>query len=73
MGTSSRWRDCSEGMVGKLNVAPQQTATVQLGYMMDDICQDKELLLNVMFKLKRQKVYFRQGMSLLKTAYDFTI
>lgn len=62
-----------KGMVGKLNVAPQQTATVQLGYTMDDICQDKELLLNIMFKLKRQKVYFRQGMSLLKTAYDFTI
>ena len=50
-----------KGMVGKLNVAPQQTATVQLGYMMDDICQDKELLLNVMFKLKKAESLLPAG------------
>lgn len=50
-----------KGMVGKLNVAPQQTATVQLGYMMDDICQDKELLLNIMFKLKKAESLLPAG------------
>lgn len=50
-----------KGMVGKLNVAPQQTATVQLGYTMDDICQDKELLLNIMFKLKKAESLLPAG------------
>ena len=50
-----------KGMVGKLNVAPQQTATVQLGYMMDDICQDKELLLNILFKLKKAESLLPAG------------
>ena len=50
-----------KGMVGKLNVAPQQTATVQLRYTMDDICQDKELLLNIMFKLKKAESLLPAG------------
>lgn len=50
-----------KGMVGKLNVAPQQTATVQLGYTMGDICQDKELLLNIMFKLKKAESLLPAG------------
>lgn len=50
-----------KGMVGKLNVASQQTATVQLGYMMDDICQDKELLLNILFKLKKAESLLPAG------------
>ena len=60
-----------KGMVGKLNVAPQQTATVQLGYMMDDICQDKELLLNIMFKLKKAESLLPAGHVVAKK--QFTI
>jgi len=40
------------GIVNDLNVAPQQTATLQLNYSTDKLCKMKELLLNVSFKLK---------------------
>ena len=40
------------GTVNDLNVAPQQTATLQLNYSTDKLCKMKELLLNVSFKLK---------------------
>ena len=40
------------GIVNDLNVAPQQTATIQLPYDTKSICPSKELLLNVKYRLK---------------------
>ncbi len=45
-------RAVKSGVVTDLDVAPQQRATVNLGYSVDCICPDKELLLNVEYKLK---------------------
>ncbi len=41
------------GIVQNLNVAPQKTAPLQLGYSLDGICPDKEVLLNISFKTKK--------------------
>lgn len=41
------------GTVRDLNVAPQKTAPVQLGYTLEGICPEKEILLNIAFKTKK--------------------
>ena len=41
------------GIVQDLNVAPQKTVPVQLGYTLDGICPEKEVLLNIAFKTKK--------------------
>ncbi len=40
------------GIINDLNVAPQQTVNQKLNYSLDNICDCKEVLLNVDFKLK---------------------
>lgn len=41
------------GTLDKLDIAPQQRATVKLGYSTTDASPESELMLNVRFKLKR--------------------
>lgn len=40
------------GIVDRLNVAPQQTSRIQLGYDLASVCPDKEILLNIAIKRK---------------------
>lgn len=55
------------GMVWDLNVAPQQTATIQLPVSTQGICPQKELLLNVSYKLKAAETLLLAGHTI---AYD---
>ena len=41
------------GILDKLDVNPQEKKTYKLGYTLDNICLEKELLLNISFKLKK--------------------
>lgn len=49
------------GRVTKLDVAPQQTRTVQLDYELKGICPQKEVLLNVEFRLKKAETLVPAG------------
>lgn len=50
-----------KGIVDNLDVAPQQTGIVRLGYAADDICRDKEVLLNIFFKLRKAETLLPAG------------
>jgi hypothetical protein len=50
-----------KGVVDNLDVAPQQTGIVRLGYAADDICWDKEILLNILFKLRKAETLLPAG------------
>lgn len=50
-----------QGIVNDLDVAPQQTGTVKLDYRKENICKNKELLLNVAYKLKREEMLLPAG------------
>jgi beta-galactosidase len=41
------------GIVQDLKVAPQATTTIPLGYSLEGICPEKEILLNIAFKTKK--------------------
>ncbi len=49
------------GIVNDLNVAPQQAKAIQLNYTTDGICAEKELLLNIAFKLKKTETLLPAG------------
>lgn len=55
------------GVVQDLNVAPQQTATLKLNLNTEKICPCKELLLNVIYKLKAAETLMPAGSTV---AYD---
>lgn len=55
------------GIVSDLNVAPQQTAKLQLPFDIKNICSCKELLLNVSYKLKAAETLLPAGETI---AYD---
>ncbi len=55
------------GIVPTLNVAPQQTVTLQLPLDTKGICESKELLLNVRYKLKKAEALLSAGETV---AYD---
>lgn len=54
------------GIVNMLNVAPQQRANLSLGYDIKNIGNDKELLLNIAFKLKRAETLLPAGFTIAK-------
>lgn len=54
------------GMIKDLEVAPQQTRSIKLEYCTDGICKDKELLLNVTFKLKKAEQLLPAGYAVAK-------
>lgn len=49
------------GIISDLNVAPQQTATINLPFNIKNICECKELLLNVSYKLKAAETLLPAG------------
>ena len=49
------------GLLQDLNVNPQQTKQVKLNYTIDGICPEKELLLNIAFKLKKAETLLPAG------------
>lgn len=55
------------GIVYDLNVAPQQTVSIQLPFNIEKICSCKELLLNVSYKLKAAETLLPAGQTV---AYD---
>lgn len=55
------------GVVQDLNVLPHQTVTVKLGYNVDNKYNNKEVLLNVSFKLKKAEQLLPAGYT---TAYN---
>ena len=55
------------GTIEKLDVAPQETKAIKLGYNTTDICKDKELLLNIHFKLKTAETLLPAGYCVAKS------
>ena len=49
------------GYVDNLDVAPQQTKEVTLGYDYSQVCGCKEWMLNVYFKLKKAETLLPAG------------
>ena len=54
------------GIITDLKVAPQQTTNVQLGYTLDGICNCKEVLLNLSFRLKNAETLLPAGYEIAK-------
>ncbi|MDD2437154.1 MAG: glycoside hydrolase family 2 TIM barrel-domain containing protein [Massilibacteroides sp.] len=54
------------GTIQDLKVAPQQTVSVQLGYTLDGICPEKEVLLNIAFKTKKGCALLQAGHTVAK-------
>lgn len=54
------------GIITDLNVAPQKTASQKLGYSLEGICPDKEILLNISFKLKDSETLLPAGYPVAK-------
>ena len=54
------------GIITDLKVAPQQTTNVQLGYTLDGICNCKEVLLNLSFRLKNAETLLPAGYEVAK-------
>ena len=54
------------GFVQDLNVAPQKTVPVQLGYSLDGVCPEKEILLNIAFKTKKGCCLLQAGHKVAK-------
>lgn len=51
----------ASGVVNELKVAPHQKATVQLAYTVENLPKEKELVLNVAFKLKKAEQLLPAG------------
>ena len=49
------------GIIQDIQVAPQQTKQIQLSYNTNEICPNKELLLNIAFKLKKAETLLPAG------------
>ena len=49
------------GIIQDIQVAPQQTKQIQLDYNTNGICSNKELLLNIAFKLKKAETLLPAG------------
>lgn len=54
------------GIINDLKVAPQQTTKMKLGYNLDGICKEKEILLNVSYKLKNTEQLLHAGFMVAK-------
>ncbi|MDR2038242.1 MAG: DUF4981 domain-containing protein [Bacteroidales bacterium] len=54
------------GIVNELKVDPQQTVRIKLDIQTENICKDKELLLNVIYKLKKGETLLPAGFSVAK-------
>lgn len=54
------------GIINDLKVAPQQKADLNLGYSLDGICNCKEVLLNVSFKLKNAEALLPAGQTVAR-------
>ncbi|MDR2920027.1 MAG: DUF4981 domain-containing protein [Tannerella sp.] len=54
------------GIVNDLKVAPQQTVKVKLDIRKESICEDKELLLNVAYRLKQAEPLLPAGFMVAK-------
>ena len=54
-------RPVRKGLIPTLNVAPQQTVKLALGYAAATLPQDAELLLNICFKLKQAETLLPAG------------
>lgn len=54
------------GIINDLKVAPQQTVQQSLGYSLDGICKEKEVLLNIVFKLKKADSLLPAGYAVAK-------
>lgn len=54
------------GIIDQLDVAPQQTKTIKLDYSINGICENKEILLNINFKLKKGETLLPAGHSVAK-------
>ena len=54
------------GIIDHLDVAPQQTQTLKLDYSINGICKNKEILLNINFKLKKGETLLPAGHSVAK-------
>lgn len=55
------------GIISDLNIAPQQTKTISLPIDLNNICANKEVLLNVQYKLKKAEYLLGAGETV---AYD---
>lgn len=55
-----------QGIIQNLNVGAQKTVPVELGYSLDGICPDKELLLNIAFKTKKGCCILQAGHTVAK-------
>lgn len=55
-----------QGIVNDLDIAPQQTGVVKLDYQTENICKNKELLLNVVYKLKKGETALPVGHTVAK-------
>ena len=54
------------GIVSSLDVKPQETKTIRLDYDPSCICKDKEVLLNVAFRLKQAETLLPSGYPVAK-------
>ncbi|MDR0657421.1 MAG: DUF4981 domain-containing protein [Mediterranea sp.] len=54
------------GVVNELKVAPQQTVNIRLDIQAADICKEKELLLNVAYRLKKAETLLPAGYAVAK-------
>lgn len=54
------------GIVQDIKIAPQQTEKLKLNYSLDNICPDKEVLLNVAYKLKSAETLLPAGYTVAK-------
>lgn len=54
------------GTVSKLTVQPQQTTSLRLDYNLDKVATEKELLLNIVFKLKEGEMLLPAGSAVAK-------
>lgn len=55
-----------KGIIDNLNIAPRQTGTLKLGYDTNEIDPNKEILLNIAFKLKKAETLLSAGHTIAK-------
>lgn len=56
-----------KGVIQNLNVAPQKTSPLELGYSLDGICPEKEILLNISFRTKKGCCVLKAGHAVAKS------
>ncbi len=61
-----------QGVVAELDVAPQQTRQIALGYSEQDIPSDGEILLNVIYRLKQARQLLPAGYALAEEQLEVT-